>query len=407
MKLTVDTIPGSNSVACGLFIPSGAVTETRDQFGLSHLLEHLVFKGTPKRTAHDIAIEIDVTGGDLNAYTSVEYTSIFAKVLADDAKTALDLILDIAYNPSLESDAIDLERGVVLSEIAEYLDSPDEIAGVRSFQAAWGDNPLARPVLGEQDVIKTISDEQIRHYHKTHYQPKDSVLSVSGKVTIEQITKILKDFGVEIESLSGKSRISLPKPEFSPKKIYMDRDSEQVYFTYLWPGPSLLDDTIAESLVLNVILAGSVSSRLFQRLRENEGLVYNISTMSSVNTSGGLIGVYGATQAQNFSKSHDIILKEVDSLRRNGATAQELDRAKRMIKGSTLLSLDSTTSRMDRGGRLGLLLGFIPDMWETLGRVEKLDLETFNAYLGKEIPEDVAVSLVGKNIQGLEGYVCE
>ena len=407
MKLTVDTIPGSNSVACGLFIPSGAVTETRDQFGLSHLLEHLVFKGTPKRTAHDIAIEIDVTGGDLNAYTSVEYTSIFAKVLADDAKTALDLILDIAYNPSLESDAIDLERGVVLSEIAEYLDSPDEIAGVRSFQAAWGDNPLARPVLGEQDVIKTISDEQIRHYHKTHYQPKDSVLSVSGKVTIEQITKILKDFGVEIESLSGKSRISLPKPEFLPKKIYMDRDSEQVYFTYLWPGPSLLDDTIAESLVLNVILAGSVSSRLFQRLRENEGLVYNISTMSSVNTSGGLIGVYGATQAQNFSKSHDIILKEVDSLRRNGATAQELDRAKRMIKGSTLLSLDSTTSRMDRGGRLGLLLGFIPDMWETLGRVEKLDLETFNAYLGKEIPEDVAVSLVGKNIQGLEGYVCE
>lgn len=400
-------MPGSNSVACGLFIPSGAVTETRDQFGLSHFLEHLVFKGTPKRTAHDIAIEIDVTGGDLNAYTSVEYTSIFAKVLADDAKTALDLILDIAYNPSLESDAIELERGVVLSEIAEYLDSPDEIAGVRSFQAAWGDNPLARAVLGEQDVIKTISDEQIRHYHKTHYQPKDSVLSVSGKATIEQITKILNDFGVEIEPLSGQSRISLPKPEFSPKKIYMDRDSEQVYFTYLWPGPSLLDDTIAESLVLNVILAGSVSSRLFQRLRENEGLVYNISTMSSVNTSGGLIGVYGATQAQNFSKSHDIILKEVDNLRRNGATAQELDRAKRMIKGSTLLSLDSTTSRMDRGGRLGLLLGFIPDMWETLGKVEKLDLESFNAYLGKEIPEDVAVSLVGKNIKGLEGYVCE
>lgn len=407
VKLTVDTIPGSNSVACGLFIPSGAVTETRDQFGLSHFLEHLVFKGTPKRTAHDIAIEIDVTGGDLNAYTTVEYTSIFAKVLADDARIALDLILDIAFNPSLESDDIELERGVILSEIAEYLDSPDEIAGVRSFQAAWGENPLARPVLGDQEVIKSISESKIREYHKTHYQSKESVLSVSGKANIEQITEILSGMGVEIEPLSGKSRISLPKPEFSPKKIYMDRDSEQVYFTYLWPGPSLLDDTIAESLVLNVILAGSVSSRLFQRLRENEGLVYNISTMSSVNTSGGLIGVYGATQVQNFSKSHDIILKEIEDLRKNGATVQELDRAKRMIKGSTLLSLDSTTARMDRGGRLGLLLGYIPDMWETLARVEKLDIEAFNGYLGSEIPQDLAISLVGKNIKGLEGYVCE
>lgn len=400
-------MPGSNSVACGLFIPSGAVTETKEEFGLSHFLEHLVFKGTPKRTAHDIAIEIDVTGGDLNAYTSVEYTSIFAKVLADDAKTALDLILDIAYNPSLESEAIELERGVILSEIAEYLDSPDDIAGVRSFQAAWGDNPLARPVLGDQDVIKTISEDRIRDYHKTHYNPNETVLSFSGRITMEQILEILSHMSIDCQPLSGKSRISLPKPVFSPKKLYMDRDSEQVYFTYLWPGPSLLDDTIAESLVLNVILAGSVSSRLFQKLRENEGLVYNVSTMSSVNSSGGLIGVYGATQSQNFQKSHDIILKEVESLRKNGATPQELDRAKRMIKGSTLLSLDSTTARMDRGGRLGLLLGFIPDMWETLGRVEKLDLQSFNEYLIKEIPEDLAVSLVGKNIQNLEGYTCE
>lgn len=400
-------MPGSNSVACGLFIPSGAVTETKDQFGLSHFLEHLVFKGTPKRTAHDIAIEIDITGGDLNAYTSVEYTSIFAKVLADDAKIALDLILDIAFNPSLESEAIELERGVILSEIAEYLDSPDDIAGVRSFQAAWSDNPLARPVLGDQDVIKTIPHESIKSYHKTHYDPKETVLSVSGRIASEQIKEILSQMGVECESLSGKSRISLPKPVFSPKKLYMDRDSEQVYFTYLWPGPSLLDDTIAESLVLNVILAGSVSSRLFQKLRENEGLVYNVSTMSSVNSSGGLIGVYGATQSQNFFRSQDIILKEVESLRKIGATPQELDRAKRMIKGSTLLSLDSTTARMDRGGRLGLLLGYIPDMWETLKKVEKLDLESFNDYLAREIPQDLAVSLVGKNIQGLEGFICE
>lgn len=407
MRLTVDNIPGSNSVACGLFLPSGAITENVDQFGLSHFLEHLVFKGTPKRSAHDIAIEMDATGGDLNAYTSVEYTSIYAKVLPDDLPTALDVITDIAFNPTLEPDAIELERGVVLSEIAEYLDSPDDIAGVRSFQAAWGDNPLARPVLGSEEVIKSVTADQIRQYHKTHYLPEETILAASGKITEDQLAKLATSLGFKVEPLSGKSRISSPKPTFAPNKLYMDRDSEQVYFTYLWPGPSLEDDTIAQSLVLNVILAGSVSSRLFQRLREREGLVYNISTMSSVNSSGGLIGVYGATQAPNFKKSHDIILEEISSIKNKGATEQELDRAKKMIKGSTLLSLDSNTARMDRCGRLGLLLGNIPDMWETLRKIEKLTLSELNQYLSKEIPEDLAVSLVGKNLTGLEGYTCE
>jgi predicted Zn-dependent peptidase len=366
-----------------------------------------VFKGTPKRTAHDIAIEMDVTGGDLNAYTSVEYTCIFAKVLTDDVRTALDLIFDIAFNPSIDAEAVELERGVVLSEIAEYLDSPDEIAGVRSFQAAWGDNPLARPVLGLEEVITNSTRDEIVNYHRTHYLPQETVLAASGNITFEKMASLAQEFGFKTMPLDGKSRICEPKPVFSPNKLCMNRDSEQVYFTYLWPGPSLLDDTIAQSLVLNVILAGSVSSRLFQRLREKEGLVYSISTMSSVNSSGGLIGVYGSTQTQNFRKSHDIILSEIESFRKNGATAQELERAKRMIKGSTLLSLESNTSRMDRCGRLGLLLGYIPDMWETLGKVENLTLPQINDYLAKEIPEDFAVSLVGKNLNGLEGYICE
>ena len=136
MKLVVDTMPGFGSVALGLFMPVGAYTESEDQQGLSHFLEHLVFKGTPKRSASDIAIEIDGTGGELNAYTSVELTSFYAKVLVDDVDLALDLLFDTTYNPSLQDDSINLERGVVLSEIAEFMDAPDEIASVRAFQAA-------------------------------------------------------------------------------------------------------------------------------------------------------------------------------------------------------------------------------------------------------------------------------
>ncbi len=407
MRLTVDTIPGANSVACGLFLPVGAITEDSSQFGLSHFLEHLVFKGTPRRTAHDIAIEMDATGGDLNAYTSVEYTSIFAKLLADDIKTAIDLIVDIAFNPNLDDDSIELERGVILSEIAEYMDSPDEIAGVRAFQAAWGDNPLARSVLGSEEVIQTVSPENVRKYWYSHYLSDETIIAASGRITEDELAKLVESYGFKVEPLSGVPRISQPKPEFSPRKLCMDRDSEQVYFTYLWPGPSLQDDTIAESLVLNVILAGSVSSRLFQRLREKEGLVYNISTMTSVNSSGGLIGVYGGTQVSNFRRSHDIIRQEIQAFRKNGITTEELDRAKRMIKGSTMLSLESNSSRMDRCGRLGLLLGQVPDMNITLGRIEKLTLPQMNDYLAREIPEDYAVSLVGKNLNDLEGYDCE
>lgn len=394
-------------MACGLFLPVGAITEDSSQFGLSHFLEHLVFKGTPRRTAHDIAIEMDATGGDLNAYTSVEYTSIFAKLLADDIRTAVDLVVDIAFNPNLDDDSIELERGVILSEIAEYMDSPDEIAGVRAFQAAWGDNPLARSVLGSEEVIQTVSAADIRKYWKNHYVSDETVIAASGRITEDDLAKLVESYGFKVEPLSGKERISQPKPEFSPKKLCMDRDSEQVYFTYLWPGPSLQDDTIAESLVLNVILAGSVSSRLFQRLREKEGLVYNISTMTSVNSSGGLIGVYGGTQVSNFRRSHDIIRQEIQAFKKSGITTEELDRAKRMIKGSTMLSLESNTSRMDRCGRLGLLLGQVPDMGVTLGRIERLTLPQINDYLAREIPEDYAVSLVGKNLNGLEGYICE
>ncbi len=400
-------MPGASSVACGLFLPVGAITEDSSQLGLSHFLEHLVFKGSKKRSAHDIAIEIDATGGDLNAYTSVEYTSVFAKVLADDLRTAFDLLVDVAFNPTLDDEAIELERGVILSEIAEYMDSPDEIAGVRAFQAAWGENPLARSVLGSEDVIRTVSTGDIRKYWETHYLPEETVIAACGRVTEDEMARLIESYGFSVQPLSGISRISQPKPEFCPRKLCMERDSEQVYFAYLWPGPSLHDDTIAESLVLNVILAGSVSSRLFQRLREREGLVYNVSTLSSVNSSGGLIGVYGGTQAANFRKSHDIIRQEIQDLRKRGATSEELDRAKRMIKGSTMLSLESNSSRMDRCGRLGLLLGAIPDMHVTLGRIENLTLPQINGYLSREIPEDVAVSLVGKNLNGLEGYICE
>ncbi|HNY60855.1 MAG TPA: pitrilysin family protein [Caldisericia bacterium] len=407
MKLVVDTMPDFGSVALGLFMPVGAYTESEDQQGLSHFLEHLVFKGTPKRSAGDIAIEIDGTGGELNAYTSVELTSFYAKVLVDDVDLALDLLFDITYNPSLQDDSINLERGVVLSEIAEFMDAPDEIASVRAFQAAWGTHPLARSVLGFPEVIKEVSPNNVRKYHKDHYKPENTVLSACGGITYEQLSVKLEKLGIPHEPLNGKTSYVEDRPEFKPNKLCMDRDSEQVYFTYVWPGPTLCDAEMAEALVSSVIIAGSISSRLFQRLREKEGLVYNISMMSSFSKSAGLLGVYGAVPKENYQKSRDILLYELDNLRNHGVTEEELERAKRMIKGSTTLSLESNMARMDRSGKFGLLLGQVPSLEETLNRIDSLGIKNFNNYIKHNIPEDYAISLVGKGICNQKGFVSD
>lgn len=407
MKLHVDHMPGTGSVACGLFLPVGAATEHNDQQGLSHFLEHLIFKGSKKRSAKDIAIEIDGTGGDLNAYTSVELTSFYGKVLHDDLDLVMDILFDIAYNPILESDAIELERGVVLSEIAEFMDAPDEIASVRAFQAAWGDDPLARSVLGSVDVIKTVTSEKIRKYHKTHYVPEDTVISVCGNTTYDEMAAKCQKYGIKAEPLDGTSVVVEKAPEFKPRKMAMERDSEQVYFTYCWPGPMISSEEIAECLVLMTILCGSISSRLFQRLREQEGLVYNIATLSSFSKSTGLLGIYGAVPKENFTRSRDILLFELDQFRKNGVSHDELERAKRMIKGSTKLSMESNTARMDRNGKLALLLGDVPGIDQVIGRVMDLKLNYVNKYIGNTVPEDFAVSLVGKGLEGLEGFECE
>jgi len=407
LKLFVDTIPGWNSVACGLFLPVGSCHEKVNQLGLSHFLEHLVFKGTGKRSAKDIALEMDSTGGDLNAYTSVEYTSFYAKVLKGDLNLALDILFDLAFNPKLTLDAIELERGVVLSEIAEYLDAPDEIAGVRAFQAAWGDHPLARPVLGSQEVIRTVSADEVRDYHAKYYIKDKAFISVCGGITFDEMSALLSKMDGSVKELSGRPMNLGKPPIFKPRKLAMERDSEQVYFTYCWPGPPLGAHGVALSLVLSVILSGSTSSRLFQRLREQEGLVYNISILSSMSTNSGLIGVYGATQNKNFEKSRKILEEEIHLLRNKGVSGDELNRAKRMIKGSTSLSLESNIARMERAGKLGLLLGKVSPIDEVINKIEKIELENFNDYLMKNIPEDWAVSIVGKGLKELESFEVE
>ncbi len=398
---------GSGSVAVGIFLPVGAVTEDKDQLGLSHLLEHLIFKGTKKRTAKDIAIEIDGTGGDMNAYTSVEYTSFYAKVLKEDMDLVLDMLFDITYHSLLEEEAVKLESGVVLSEIAEFYDAPDEICTTMVFEAAWGDHPLARQVLGTTDVIKNVTRDQVVKYHKKNYRIEDSVLAVCGDVTFEEIAEKLDKMGIKAQPLDGVGMIAETAPVFSPRKKAMDRDSEQVYFTYSWPGPTLEAKEVAEALVLSVIMSGSISSRLFQRLREREGLVYNIAMLSSFSKAGGLLGVFGATPKQNFKKSRELLEHEIELLRKDGATKDELERAKRMIKGSTTLSLESNLARMDRLGKLGLLLGNVPPIEEVLDRVMHLRLDRFNSYITKSIPEDFAIALVGKGVCKQEGFECE
>ena len=404
MKLVTHTIPDFRSVACGVFLPVGSSSEETGSAGLSHFLEHLIFKGSSRYDADTIANMIDSTGGEVNAYTSVEHTAFYFKVLKNDVEKILDVILDIVFNPKFDETEINRERGVVLSEIASMLDSPDDLSSNGIFRACWGDHPAARPVLGSADIIKNIEPSKIREFHKSRYLKDSSIISFCGGITEKETIDLLEKKGISVSVDSTNSVAKkIHSPTFTKKQVSKEFDSEQVYFTYAWDGLKLGSDDVEKTLVAGSILSGSYSSRLFRRLREREGLVYSVSGFSNLLTFAGLVGIHGSVPREKFQKMDSILREEVERFRIVGVTSAELTRSKSMIRGSTAISLEGNMPIMHRNGKMSLLLGEIPSIDKLLEKIESIELSEMNEFIGKTIPEDFSMSVVGKEIEKISG----
>jgi len=362
------------SVSIGLWFDVGSRDEPEEIAGTSHFLEHLLFKGTPSRSAKDIADAFDAVGGDVNAFTGKEYTCYYARVLDDDLGMAFDVLSEMVTSSSLDSQELESERNVILEEIAMHEDAPDELVHDLFYRAMWDGHPLGRPVLGFNETVGAVSRDQLEGYWRERYSAPNLVVAAAGNLDHDRIVELVADrFS---EGVDGRKTL---RAGIAPRPIrgvnVHRRPTEQAHIVMGTQGLHRSHEDRYVLAALDTVLGGGMSSRLFQEVREKRGLAYAVYSYSSMFADTGTFAVYAGTTPQNAHTVMDIITTELTSVAANGITPQELERAKGHLRGALVLSSEDPGSRMNRLGRQQLALGEIMSLDELIARFEALEIE--------------------------------
>ncbi|HHV56154.1 MAG TPA: insulinase family protein [Firmicutes bacterium] len=359
IRVVTEEIPGLSSVSVGLWVNVGSKYESEAEAGVSHLIEHLLFKGTGRRTAREIAEAIDSVGGQLNAFTSKEYTCYYAKVLGEHLPLALDVLADMFLEPLFAPADIVREKQVVLEEIRMYEDSPDELVHDLLTEVTWPGHPLGRPTLGTKKSLSGLTPEVIRSFYEEHYTPADLVITAAGRLKHAEVAELCR------RHFAGFSRPNVPStqrtPLFQPGRRVFTRNTEQVHVCLGAPGVAAEDESNYVVEVTNSILGGGLSSRLFQHIREEKGLAYSVYSYHTAYQGVGLFTVYMGLSAANLRAGLAMAGEELQKLLQEGVPEEDVQRARQQVLGSFLLSLENSTNRMIRLGKQELSLGrYIP-----------------------------------------------
>jgi predicted Zn-dependent peptidase len=346
IRLVTEWIPHVRSVAVGVWVDTGSRHEPADRVGISHFIEHLVFKGTESRSAEDIARAVDSVGGQMDAFTTKEHTCFYVTVLDEHLPLATDLLADILLHPRFDGGDIEREKTVVLQEFGMVEDTPDDVIHDLFAERIWPQHPLGRPILGDRKIVQALDRDTVLHYFRTEYCPERITIAAAGHVRHEQLVDLLGTRFLDFRQPCAFR--TAERPVLATSLDLVERPLEQVHFVL--GGPGLEQDAPERYalFLLNTIFGGSMSSRLFQVVREREGLVYSIHSGNAAFRDSGLFYVYAGTEPAHFRRVVDLTLQELRALRLDGATVDELRRAKDHLKGSLLLSLESTGSRMTR-----------------------------------------------------------
>ena len=350
-RVITERLTSVRSVALGFWIGAGSRDETPARAGVSHFLEHLLFKGTEQYTAQEIAEIFDAFGGELNAATSREHTVVYVRVTDRHLERALDVMSDMVYAPLLSD--IDSEREVVLEEIAMYEDAPHELVHDLFSQAVFGDHPLGRPVIGTADVISTVGRRTMATYHRSMYVPGNIVFAAAGNLHHEELLSLLERTEKKVaEAPARQRRVRSPLVKPPPPSIrFLRKKTEQYHVCVGAPGIARSDRRRFAASLLDGLLGGSASSRLFQEIREKRGMAYAVYTFGAQYTDTGLIGFYVGTREENLGECLEIALGEIADVAGGNVSETELERAKENLKGRILLSMEATSNRMSRLGK--------------------------------------------------------
>lgn len=399
VRVVTEGMPSVRSAALGFFIGTGSGLEQEPEAGLSHLLEHMLFRGTDRLQSHEIDELFDAMGAELNAGTGKESTSVYSRVLDVHLEEAFSVMADMVWRPALRD--LETEREVVLEEIAMYEDDPQDKVFDVLGSAVFGDHPLGRPIIGRADVISTIDRDGLAGFHARHYRPEQVVVAAAGSVDHDAIVELVR----RGEGPGGAAASEPPAPgPFAPGTIFHRKDTEQVHVCLGGRGIARDDERRFALRVLDTILGGTSSSRLFQEVREKRGLAYSVYSFASLYAGTGQIGLYVGTRGDNLREALKVVAAELERFAADPASEQELARAKENVKGRLVLSLESTASRMNRLG--GAVLSGLPllSVDEVLERIDAVGLDDVRGLAAELfVPGALAAAGIGPDEDAFRG----
>ena len=387
IRVVTESLAHVRSVAVGIWVETGSRVEPVERGGISHLIEHLVFKGTENRSAEDIARAIDSVGGQLDAFTAKEHTCFYVSVLDEHLELATDLLADVLLRSRFAADDIEREKAVVFQEMKMVEDTPDDLVHDLFAERVWPGHPLGRPILGRREVVEALDRPTILGHFREEYTPGRVVVAVAGHAEHERVVDC---FARHFDDFSRGPAPPHPMeaPSLQPGIHMHSRPLEQVQVVMGFPGVS---DTAPERYalyLLNDIVGGSMSSRLFQEVRERQGLVYSVHSGTQQYRDTGILYFYAGTDPANFGKVLKAFVREVRALKKDGVTAEELRRAKDHLKGNLLLSLESSSSRMNRLAKQELRFGAFHSIEGMLGEIDAVRPEEVEALIHRVLDEE-------------------
>lgn len=398
VSIVMEKMDSVRSVAIGVFIKNGSCNENEKTNGISHFIEHMLFKGTEKRTSKDIAEEMDLIGGQLNAYTSKEYTCFYSRVLDIHLNKALDILCDMLFNSKFEQDDIDKEAKVILEEISMYEDSPEDIVFTELQKNVWKGSPLGYSVLGSAENIKSFKKDDFFDFLKNHYTAENTVISIAGSFDKDTILEKIEKYFSKMQK--GKFEIdSEMKNFYTPAKIKIEKDIEQLHLCIAFNGISLKSDYNYSMSLFNAIFGGGMSSMLFQNVREKYGLAYSIYSYNSSYINNGLFNIYVGLNPSQYEKTFEIIKNEINKLKKQKICIEQINKTKEQLKSNYIMGLESTSNRMSSIGRAKLLINTIKTPEQIMDEVDKISKESIDFLIDNLFDLDKMSIAVSGNIK--------
>ncbi|MBR0424911.1 MAG: insulinase family protein [Clostridia bacterium] len=387
IRVALEPMPQMRSISLGVWVNAGSVFESKRNSGVSHFIEHMVFKGTTHRSAAEISMEMDAIGANLNAFTAKECTCFHVKALDEDMPLCVDILADLALNSTLDPEELAREKDVVLEEIAMTLDSPEDYVFDRASESFYRGTALSREILGTAETVSNLYAGDLRAYMDAHYTAENIVIAVAGKY---DEAKLMEELERRFASVRHGERRAVPAyaPERGAVATFAEKDIEQVHMVLEFPGAPIWTKDSFTLSVLSNILGGNMSSRLFQHIREERGLCYSVYSFPMSYRGIGSLCLYVGSTEKQAKEALRLMLAELDDLLAHGVTEEEFRRCKQQLKGSYVLSMESPAAHMNAIGKTALLIGERYDLNETLARIESVTIDDVNALIPKVLTRD-------------------